>query len=38
MSWTNTFAKYGSAAFAGQMTPPQAVKSMQNEFEEAMMR
>ena len=38
MAWTNIFAKYGSAAFAGQMTPAQAVKSMQNEFEEAMMR
>jgi len=38
MAWTNTFAKYGSAAFVGQMTPTQAVKSMQNEFEETMMR
>lgn len=38
MAWTNTFAKYGSAAFAGQMKPAQAVKAMQNEFEESMMR
>jgi ABC-type glycerol-3-phosphate transport system substrate-binding protein len=38
MAWTNSFAKYGSAAFAGQMAPKQAVKSMQVEFEEAMMR
>ncbi|HSR11502.1 MAG TPA: extracellular solute-binding protein [Thermodesulfobacteriota bacterium] len=38
MAWTNTFAKYGSGAFAGQMTPKDAVKSMQVEFEEAMMR
>ena len=38
MSWTNTLAKYGSAVFAGQMKPAQAVKAMQNEFEESMMR
>jgi ABC-type glycerol-3-phosphate transport system substrate-binding protein len=38
MAWTNTFAKYGSAAFAGQMKPKDAVKAMQVEFEEAMMR
>jgi ABC-type glycerol-3-phosphate transport system substrate-binding protein len=38
MAWTNTFAKYGSAAFAGQMTPKEAVKAMQVEFGEAMMR
>ena len=38
MAWTNSFAKYGSGAFAGQMAPKAAVKSMQVEFEEAMMR
>ncbi len=36
MAFTNAFAKYGSAAFAGQMTAEEAVEAMQQEFEEAM--
>lgn len=36
MAWTNTFAKYGSAAIAKQMTPEEAVEAMQQEFVEVM--
>ncbi len=36
MAWTNTFAKYGSAAIAKQMTPAEAVEAMQQEFVDVM--